>query len=1037
MNLTKTSIERPTLVIVLFSVLILLGVIGFSNLSYELLPDFNQPVVVIRTGYPGADPAEVESSVSKKIEEAIANLEGVDYIETKSMPNASVVIVNLKYGTNLNKTMQDAQQYINNIKKDLPDDILEPVMSKISPNDMPIMSISASSSMSETDFYQNMVDKYIPQLQQLKGVAEITLIGGEAREVQIKVDQNKLKYYKVSLTQIVEAVNRSGIDIPAGKVTTESESITVRLVGKFNNIEDVRNVQIAMPFPGSPVYVKDVATVSDGVKEITSVNRYNGQPGIGLMLKKQGDANAVDVSKLVREKLQSIEKEDQTSNVKFTIADDSTENTIAAVNSVVVDLTLAIILVSLIMLLFLKSYRNALIVLVAVPTSLITAFGLMWLLDYTLNLMTLLAMSLVIGILVDAAIVVLENIQRHLDMGKSRRKAALEGLNEIGYSVISITLVDVVVFLPILFLQVFVADMLKQFSVVVIVSTLTSLLVSFTLTPWMVSRIGKKEDLQPTNFINKFLLWFEVRLTKFIDWYGVALEWVFRHKVTFTTIVVFLLLATFGIMKMGIIGNEMMATGDQGKFKLNLEYDKSITVQQNNIQSQKIENYILSQPEVATLFSNVAGPTTGMGSLGVGEANKSELTIQLKPEKERKRTTEEFMKFLRKDITNQFSGVNVSMSVLGLLPKSSPIKITLSGIDQNLVMKTGEELRSVIQRVPGADNVKLSVEKGNPEYVVNPDKDKMQRLGLNTAYVGMSLRTAFSGNEDAVFTENGNDYPVRIWLDDFDRKNFEDVKNLSIINPMGIAIDVSQFADVTQNDASSMLERLNRQPSVTLTAESFGRPSGSMAKDVEAYLKKNPLPEDVQLFWGADIKTQNESFGAVGAALAIAFILIYLIMVALYDNFLYPFVALFSIPMAIIGAFFALNLSGNNVTLFALLGMIMLMGLVTKNAILIVDFANKEKEKGTHYRKALIKAGKERMRPILMTTLVMVFGMLPIAMARGTASEWKNGLAWVIIGGLISSLVLTVFVVPMVYYVVDRIIEKRTERKAGKQLLIN
>ena len=366
MNLTKTSIERPTLVIVLFSVLILLGVIGFSNLSYELLPDFNQPVVVIRTGYPGADPAEVESSVSKKIEEAIANLEGVDYIETKSMPNASVVIVNLKYGTNLNKTMQDAQQYINNIKKDLPDDILEPVMSKISPNDMPIMSISASSSMSETDFYQNMVDKYIPQLQQLKGVAEITLIGGEAREVQIKVDQNKLKYYKVSLTQIVEAVNRSGIDIPAGKVTTESESITVRLVGKFNNIEDVRNVQIAMPFPGSPVYVKDVATVSDGVKEITSVNRYNGQPGIGLMLKKQGDANAVDVSKLVREKLQSIEKEDQTSNVKFTIADDSTENTIAAVNSVVVDLTLAIILVSLIMLLFLKSYRNALIVLVAV-----------------------------------------------------------------------------------------------------------------------------------------------------------------------------------------------------------------------------------------------------------------------------------------------------------------------------------------------------------------------------------------------------------------------------------------------------------------------------------------------------------------------------------------------------------------------------------------------------------------------------------------------------------------------------------------------
>lgn len=1036
MNLTKTSIERPTLIIVLFSVLILLGVIGFNSLSYELLPDFNQPVVVIRTGYPGADPAEVENSVSKKLEEAISNLEGVDYIETKSMPNASVIIVNLKYGTDLNKAMQDAQQYINNIKRELPDDIQEPIMSKVSPNDLPIMSISATSNLPETEFYQRMVDNYLPQIQQLKGVAEITLIGGEAREIQVKVDQNKLVQYKVSLTQVVEAINRSGIDLPAGKVTTASENNTVRLLGKFHDIEDIKNVQVAMPFPGSPVYVKDVATVTDGVKEISSVNRYNGQQGIGLMLKKQGDANAVDVSKLVKEQLKKIEAQEQTSNVKFAIADDSTDNTIAAVNSVVVDLTLAIILVSLIMLLFLKSYRNALIVLVAVPTSLITAFGMMWLLNYTLNLMTLLAMSLVIGILVDAAIVVLENIQRHLDMGKDKKTAALDGLHEIGYSVISITLVDVVVFLPILFLQVFVADMLKQFSVVVIVSTLTSLLVSFTLSPWMISRMGKKEEMKPTNPVNKFLLWFEEKLNEFIEWYGGALRWVFNHKLLFSGIVIFLLLGTGVMMRMGIIGNEMMATGDQGKFKLNLEYDKSVTVQQNNIQSQRIENYILAQPEVATLFSNVAGPTTGMGSLGVGEANKSELTVQLKPEKERNRSTEDFMKFLRKDISDQFPGVNVSLSVLGLLPKSAPIKITLSGADQELVMKTSRELQSVVQKIPGADNVRLSVEKGNPEYVVKPDKDKMQRLGLNTAYVGMNLRTAFSGNEDATFTQGGTDYPVRIWIDDFDRKNFDDVRNLAIVNPMGIALDVSQFADVTQNDAPSMLERLNRQSSVTLTAESFGRPSGSMAGDVTSYIKDNPLPEGVQLFWGSDTKTQNESFSAVGSALLVAFILIYLIMVALYDNFVYPFVALFSIPMAIIGAFLALNLSGNNITLFALLGLIMLMGLVTKNAILIVDFANREKANGMHFIEALVLAGKERMRPILMTTLVMVFGMLPIAMAQGTASEWKNGLAWVIIGGLISSLVLTVFIVPMVYYLVDRIKEKQAEKKKRKAIIV-
>jgi len=1031
MNITKIAIDRPSLIIVLFSVLTLLGIIGFNSLSYELLPDFNQPVVVIKTGYPGAEPQEVETSVSRKIEEALSNLEGVDYLETKSMPNASVIIVNLKYGTDLNRTMQEAQLYIDNIKKDLPKDILNPVMSKVSPNDLPIISISANSNLPETEFYQKMKDDYLPQIQQLKGVAEITMIGGEEREIQVKVNQDKLKLYKISLYQVVEAINRSGIDIPAGKVLTGKENNSVRLTGKFADINDIMNVQIAMPMPGSPVYVKDVAAVIDGVKEISSVSRFNGKSGIGLMLKKQGDANAVDVSKLVRSKLLSIEQQNTKSDVKFIIADDSTDKTIAAVKSVVDDLILAVILVSLVMLLFLRSYRNSLIVLVAIPTSLVTAFAVMWLLGFTLNLMTLLAMSLIIGILVDDAIVVLENIQRHLDMGKDKRIAAMDGRMEIGFSALSITLVDVVVFLPILFLQVFVADMLKQFSIVVITSTLTSLLVGFTLTPWLASRIGKKEHLHPTNFMNRFLLWFERQLDKFIAWYGRLLQWVLSHKILFTLFVIFLLVFTGAVMKQGIIGKEMMSTGDQGKFRLNLEYDKSITVQQNNIISQKIEDFILQQPEVATLFSNVAGPSTGIGSLGVGAANKSEFTIQLKPDKERDIKTLDFMKSLRVEMKKEFPSINFSMAVIGLLPKSAPIKITLSGNDLNQVMKTGKELKAIVEAVPGADNVRLSVEEGNPEYIVIPDKDKMQRLGLNTAYVGLNLRTAFTGNDDATLTENGTEFPVRIWLDDFSRKNYEDVKRLTVVNPMNILVEISQFAEIKQDNSPSMLERLDRQTSVTLTAESFGRPSGTLADDVISELKTNPLPDGVKMSWGGDIKTQNESFGAIGTVLLISFILIYLIMVALYDNFIYPFVALFSIPMAIIGAFLALNLSLNDLTLFAQLGLIMLMGLVTKNAILIVDFTNQLKAQGKNYKEALLIAGKERMRPILMTTLSMIIGMLPIALAKGTASEWKNGLAWVIIGGLLSSLILTVFVVPMVYYLVDAI-KERLNKKSKK-----
>lgn len=1030
MNITEISIKRPSLIIVLFSVFILLGYIGFKNLSYELMPDFNQPVVVIKTVYPGAEPQEVETSVSRKIEDALSNLEGVDYLVTKSLPNASVIIANLEYGTDLDKTMQDAQRYIDNISKDLPADILSPEMSKVSPNDLPIMSISATSDLPATEFYQKMQDEYLPQIQQIKGVAELTILGGEEREIQVLVDENKLEYYNIPMLQIVEAINRSGLDIPAGKIENGSQSNSVKISSKYNTVEDIENIQVAIFPPSTSIYIKDLAVVKDVIKEITSVSRYNGKNGIGILLKKQGDANAVDVSTKVKEKLKWIEDQNKESNVKFIVADDSTDNTIAAVNSVVVDLIMAVLLVSLVMLMFLRSFRNSLIVLVAIPTSLVTAFAVMWMLGYTLNLMTLLAMSLIIGILVDDATVVLENIQRHLDMGKDKRTASMDGRMEIGFSALSITLVDIVVFLPILFLQVFVADMLKQFSVVVITSTLTSLLVGFTLTPWMASRIGKSEDLKPTNFFNKFLIWFEVQLDNFTNWYGNQLKWVLNHKLIFTGILLALFALTGVMLKQNIIGKELIATGDQGKFRLSLEYDKTTSLKQNNIVSYQVEQFLLSQPDISTVFSNVGGPSTGIGSLGVGSPNITEFTIQLKPKEVRDfQPTETYMKDLRVELQEQFAGINFSMAGLGLIPRSAPIELTISGASFEEVLKVSTNLQNAIQEIPGADNVQLSVKNGAPEYRVIPDDILMQKYGLTAAYVGMSIRNALTGNDDAVLTQEGTEYPIRVYFDEFNRNDYNDLKNMTIINPKGIPIKVSQFAEVVQEESPSLLERKDRQPAVTITADALGRPSGSVADDVLAYINENPLPEGMQMTWGSDIKRQNDSFGALGSVLLISFILIYLIMVALYDSFIYPFVVLFSIPVAVIGAFLALNLSQSHLSLFALLGLIMLMGLVVKNAILIVDFTNQLKTQGMHYKDALIEAGKGRMRPILMTSISMIVGMLPIAMAQGTASEWKNGLAWVIIGGVTSSLILTVYLVPVVYYAVDSIKEHMASKK--------
>jgi len=1025
MNLTKISIERPSLIIVLFSVFILFGYIGFMNLSYELMPDFNQPVVVIKTVYPGAEPQEVETSVSRKIEDALSNLEGVDYLITKSLPNASVIIAYLNYGTDLDKAMQEAQRYIDNIKKDLPDDVMPPIMSEVSPNDLPIMIVNATSDLTAADFYQKMIDDYLPQIKQIKGVAEMTVLGGEQREIQVKLDQEKLKLNKLSINQVIQAINMSGRDIPAGAIVSDTERNSVRVVGKFKTIQDIENVQVGMLQPGSPIYVKDIATVIDGVKEITSVSRFNGKEGIGFLLKKQGDANAVDVSTEVKERLKRIEKNNKKANVKFIVADDTTDNTIAAVDAVVHDLILAVILVSIIMLLFLRSFRNSFIVLVAIPTSLVTAFGAMWMMGYTLNLITLLAMSLIIGILVDDATVVLENIQRHLDMGKDKRTAAMDGRMEIGFSALSITLVDVVVFIPILFLQVFIKDMLAPFAVIVIVSTLTSLLVGFTLTPWLASRIGKSEDLQPTNFFNKFLLWFESQLDAFIDWYGKQIAWLLDHKKVMAFIMIPLVIMTLATMKQGIIGKELIATGDQGKFRLSLEYDKYVSVKENNIQSQKVEDFLLHQPDIKTIFTNIAGPTSGIGSLGMGSANMTEFTIQLKESAARGNVpTETYMKQLREVLQDKYPFAKYSMAAIGLIPRSAPIELTLSGNTIKQVMEVGNQFQGFISELPGADNVNLSVEEGTPEYKIIPNQDKMQRLGLNTAYVGMAIRTAITGNDDMTMTENGTEYPVRIWFDNVSRKNYQSLKDLIIVNPRGMAIKLSQVADIVQGHSASLLERKDRQPAVTLTADALGIPSGTLAGLVVAYVKEHPLPEGMEMTWGSDVKKQNEGFSALGGALLIAFILIYLIMVALYDSFIYPFVVLFSIPGAVIGALLALNLTMSNLSIFAFLGLIMLMGLVVKNAILIVDFTNQLKAQGMHYKEALVKAGKERMRPILMTTIAMVVGMLPIAMAKGSGSEWKNALAWIIIGGLTSSLILTVYLVPVVYAIVDGIKER-------------
>lgn len=1031
MTLTELSIKRPSFIIVIFTILIGGGLISYNQLSYELLPDFSPPILTVTTLYPGASPATVETQVAKPLEDALSGLENISEVTTFSMDNASIVMLEFKAAADIDVALEDAQRKVNTILNDLPEGAKSPTIAKIEPNAAPVLQVSAiAKNMDDREFMELMDKQLLPQIKQTKGVAEVQVIGGEKRAFRVDVDKDRLKMYGLTLGQVNQIVAAANVEFPTGKLKNETEQMTVRLAGKFQTVDDLKNLIIYTDGTSS-VRLGDVADVTDGSEDVVTVSRFNGLNGIGLRIKKQSDANAVDMANLTKQKFKEIEEKYKEEGIKFTVATDTSLPTIESVDAVLHDLELAVLLVAAVMMLFLHSFRNALIVLIAIPASLISTFIAMYLLGYTLNLMTLLAMSLVIGILVDDSIVVLENIYRHLQMGKGRRKAALDGRNEIGFTALAITLVDVVVFSPVVFIEGTISDILRQFSVVVVVSTLMSLLVCFTLTPWLASRLAKEVKLNPKNPFQLFLIWFENMIKSFTEGYVKLVAWSLRHKIIMGLGIVVIFFASMATMGLGIVGQEFVAQGDQGKFMIKLKYDKSTTFEENNATTLEIEQMILAQKDVIDIvFANVGGPSSGMGAASFGQENRSEITVKMKKDMQKKYPTLNYMSEIRKKIQDKYPGVEVKALNMGMVDsEEAPIEIFLSSDDSDLLMKEAKRLKKHILTIPGAKDPSISTDEFSPEVRIDLDREKMGQLGLPIASVGMQLQNGLTGNDDARFDVKGEEYDIRIMLDKYDRSNVDNIKDMTFVTNDGKQVRLSEFADVSIENGYGQLERKNRISNTTLRSYVLGTASGTVADSITAYLKKEPLDKNVRMLWGGEVKRQKESMGALGMAMGIGLILVYLIMVALYDNFVYPFVVLFSILVSLIGAILALNLTQSNMGIFTMLGMLMLLGLVAKNAILIVDFTNHLKTEGRSTYSALLEAVRERMRPILMTTIAMVIGMIPIATATGSGAEWKNGLAWILIGGLTSSMFLTIIVVPIMYYVVDRLQVKLTRKK--------
>jgi hydrophobic/amphiphilic exporter-1 (mainly G- bacteria), HAE1 family len=1021
MNITHLSIERPTLLAVFYILIVSAGIYCLFLLNYELVPQFNPPVITVVTIYPGASPKEVEQEVTLHIEDALASLEGIDNITSNSRDNFSLVKLELKATANVDKVLQNASRKLLSIATELPDDARPPVLTQFDFNDLPIIRLAVFSDAGVLNLTRFCKENVIPTISQINGVADVNITGGMENEVMISVDANRLNLNNVSLLQVLKAVGQANRNVPAGSVESAQIEIPVEMAGRFKSLDEIKNLVIFKhPDYGIAVKIKDVAEVYETQKPAQVFTRLNGQPAIGLSIKKQSDANAVEISDGVISTLLNLEKMHRKENLKFEFIQDNSDFTKAAAHSVAHDLIFAIILVSFVMLIFLHNVRNALIVFVSIPTSILATFIVIYYAGYSLNLLTLLGLSLSIGILVDDSIVILENITRHVRMGKTPRQAAYEGRMEIGFTAISITLIDIIVFVPIILSKGMVADMLRPFSVVVVTATLMSLLVSFTLVPFLASRFSSTRQ-SPDSLLFKL----SCRIEEFIDdtiaKITTALSWSFRHARIVLVIAFLLFAGSILLIPTGFIGMEFTKGGDRSEFIMELELDQNATLQESNRVARQVEQILKGYKDVETVFTNVG--LTSSGRIVSNSQYLSEIYVKLKPKEQRDYKTSAFTRHIKKELMEKIPGLKVrpvEINLLGLRDDDA-IEVTLTGSNSDTLLQAAQKVYAELDSIPGAIELQSNIEQGKRIISIIPNREAMDLLDIDMMQAGLTLRTAINGMEDFHFKNDDKDMPIRIILKDNFRNSIVDIRNLTVLNSSGAEIPFREFSEIKETYVNSSIERINRAPSITIKSQAIGRPGGTISHILKKKIQALHLSPNINVIWGGATKRTLDGLKSLLVSFAISILLIYLVLLALYDSFSYPLVVLFSIPLAVIGAFLTLAINLEALSVFTILGLIILVGLIGKNSILVVDFANKLQHQSMSAREAVTKSIKLRFRPVIMTSFAMIIGLMPLALSRGAGAEWKNGMAWGLIGGLSSSLMLTFIVVPIIYLGVHRV----------------
>lgn len=1017
MNLSSLAVKKPVTITMIVLIVVLLGGISLSRLPIDLFPQIEIPVAVVSTSYTGAGPQEIENLITKQIEGVIATVGNIDTVSSISSEGSSVVIAQFNNGTDMDFAALEMREKVDLIKGALPDGATQPMVLKIDPNSTPIIQIAISTKGDLAGLQSLAEDAFSQRLERLDGVASVSVGSGFVNEIEIEVNQNSLATYGLSLNQISQLLSASNINLPGGNVRKGEQKLAVRVVGEFNSLDEIKKMPITLA-TGDVISLQDVATVKLNRKDISAISRTNGKDSINISVQKQSGKNTVQVADLINKEIENLRKDYP--NVEIDVVLDSSTMIRDSIDTVVNNVLMGSVLAIVILYIFLKNIRTTLIIGTSIPISLIASFILLYFNGITLNMMTLGGLALAVGMLVDSAIVVLENIYRFRSEGYSRQEAAIKGASEVGMAITASTLTTIAVFLPIVFIDGMIGTIFKDFALTVTLSLGASLIVSLTFIPMLSSKIlkveaektdGKKRKLE---FIYKVFDNISAKMENIYK--GLLVKSLKRRK---TTIIISIVVFVVSIASLIGVGMEFFPATDEGTISINISMPLGTQIDKIDGITHIVEEKLTSIEEINKVFTNISSGNVLMG--GQAGSNSASISVGLVKLNERNRSTDEVAEEIR-SIVKDIPGAEISVrgtSSTAMMTSGSPISINIKGSELKVLEEISNDFKDIIESVEGTRETKTSFSEGVPEVEVLINKERAAAYGLTTAQVASAVRGAASGTTATRYKDNGEEIDVVLRSIGDVTESLSNFEHIDITTPAGINIPLSQIADISVVKSPVSISRENQEKVVTVSSQIIGRDLQSIVADINKELQEYQLPEGYYYSMGGENKEMMEAFSQLALALVLAVILIYMVMAAQFESLIHPFVIMFTIPLAFSGGALALFLTGRAFGVTAFIGVIMLAGIVVNNGIVLIDYINILRNEGKERTEAITIAGPVRLRPILMTTLTTVLGLIPLALGIGEGAELQAPMATVVIGGLVLSTVLTLVFVPVLYTIID------------------